>query len=284
VLLQQGEAVAGEHGSPSAPRSQSGQRVLPISGFVICQDEEQHIEACLRSLSSCREIIVVDSGSSDGTLAIVEKLRREGLPIVLLQQAWLGYASQKQFALRHATQAWCLSLDADERLDDKLQGSLADLIAAEADVSGWMLKRLPSAMGDARPPPNLVYAKPILRLVRRGGAHFDESALVHEGLVVAGAVRIAKRGLIRHERRLPFDEQLAKELRYARLKATERVARGRRPSLLRLLFNPAMYFLRLFVFHRWFLCGRAGFVHAVTGAIYSFSAETMHFELHRSRR
>ncbi len=257
---------------------------LPITGFVICQDEEPTIVACLRSLSRCREIVVVDSGSTDSTVALIEALRdAEGLPIRLLHQPWLGYAAQKQFALDQATQPWCLSLDADERLDEAAQASLDDLIAAGPEVGGWLLGRLPSRMGDFGPPPRSVYAKPILRLVRREGTSFDAEALVHEGMRVPGTVRVSRTGLIRHERVLPFADQITKELTYARLKARERVLKGRRPSVLRLLANPALYFFRLYVLHRWFLCGRPGLVHAVTGAIYAVATEAMHFDEYAAR-
>jgi glycosyltransferase involved in cell wall biosynthesis len=215
---------------------------LPISAFVICQDE-------------------------DG-----------GLPIRLMHLAWRGYAGQKQFALSQASQPWCLSLDADEQLDEALQDSLPTLIGVDAGTDGWRLRRRPSRIGTFGPPPEVVFAKPILRLVRNG-AHFDEAALVHEGLIVRGTVRTARIGLIRHDRQLAVADQLRKELGYARLKATERVMRGRRPSYLRLLVNPFLYFFRLFVLHRWFLCGHAGLVHAFYGAVYSFTAEAMHFEL-----
>lgn len=54
--------------------------MLPISAFIICQNEERVIEACVRSVSFCAEIVVVDSGSTDATLAILERLRAEGCP------------------------------------------------------------------------------------------------------------------------------------------------------------------------------------------------------------
>ena len=257
---------------------------LPISAFVICKDEEAGIAACLESLRACAEIIVVDSGSTDRTIAIVEELRAWGMPILLLHQDWRGYAGQKQFALDHATQPWCLNLDADEWLDETLQSQLAALLEVEDAVAAWRLRRIPASLYGRRPLPRGIYPKPVLRLLRRGRARYDLEALVHEGLIVDGGIRDCNRGAIQHERRLGVEDQLRKELVYARLKATQRVNQGRSPSYVRLIFNPPVYFVRIFILHRWFLCGRVGFVHAVTAAIYAFATEAIHFEMSRQQR
>jgi glycosyltransferase involved in cell wall biosynthesis len=256
---------------------------LPISAYVICKNEERHIARCLASLAACAEIIVVDSGSTDGTLAIVRELIQSGLPVRLMHQDWLGYAAQKQFALEQTHQPWCLSLDADERLDARLQGELPRLLSADASVAAWRLKRLPTSLFGAGRVPHGVYPKPVLRLTRRGRARYDIETLVHEHIHVDGRVRDCRYGVIEHEKSLALEEQLRKEMLYARLKATQRFNHGQPPSLLRLVFNPVLYFLRLYLMHRWFLAGRPGFVHAVTGAIYAFATEATHFELWRAR-
>ena len=120
---------------------------------------------------------------------------------------------------------------------------------------GWRLKRLPTTLEGFGPTPRSIYAKPILRLVRRGSARFDERVFVHEGIVRDGAVRDAPHGLIWHDQQLTFQEQIRKQLVYAELKASERIARGRTASLLALVFTPLFYFLRFYFKHRWFLCG-----------------------------
>ncbi len=121
------------------------------------------------------------------------------------------------------------------------------------------------------------------RLVRRGRARFDPALLVHEGLVADGETLIARRGLLRHERSLPLDEQMRKEIAYARLKAEQRLGLGRKPSALKLILNPPIYFLRIFFWNRFFLCGWAGFIHAATGAIYSLMTEAIHHQLYYAR-
>ena len=81
---------------------------LPISATVICKNEEVCMPACLASLDSCAEIVVVDSGSTDSTLAIIRDFLARGWPIRLIERGWPGYAKQKQFALEQATQDWVL--------------------------------------------------------------------------------------------------------------------------------------------------------------------------------
>jgi glycosyltransferase involved in cell wall biosynthesis len=230
------------------------------------------------------EIVVVDSGSADATPAIVGEFIRRGFPIRLINQTWLGYARQKQFALDHATQPWVFSIDADEWLDEALRASLPRLMAAHESVAGWKVRRSLTLYGRSKPVSRWTRPEHILRLVRRSRARFDPSLIVHEGLVAEGETPIARQGLLRHERSLPLDEQMKKEIAYARLKAEQRLKQGRRPSALKLLINPPIYFLRIFFWNRFFLCGWAGFIHAATGAMYSLMTEAMHRQLYRARK
>jgi glycosyltransferase involved in cell wall biosynthesis len=257
---------------------------LPISATVICKNEEACIGKCLSSLEGLAEIIVVDSGSTDGTLAIVEDFSRRGFPIRLIHQPWLGYARQKQLGLDEASSPWVLSIDADEWLDDDLRADLPRLAAAEESIAGWQLRRTLTLYGRLAPVSLWTRPENILRLVRRGRAHFDADLIVHEGLIPNGETAIARKGLLRHERGLPLDQQMKKEIVYARLKAEQRVALGKKPSRLKLLLNPTIYFLRIFFWNRFFLCGWAGFIHAATGATYSFMTEAMHRQFYYARK
>lgn len=250
---------------------------LPISAFIICKDERASLGPCLESLSACQEIVIVDSGSTDGTLELIESFAQRGWPIRLFHNEWPGYARQKQFALEQCTSPWCLSLDADERLDDVLQQQLPQLIRDPA-ISGWKIRRSDRLYGYGYPPAG-VHLTPILRLVRRAeSTRFDITALVHEGLSVAGQVRLVKRGKLLHDKLIPIESQVQKEARYGFLKAHQRIERGRRSSSARLIFMPIYYFFRIYVLNRYFLCGKAGLVHAMTGAIYSSLTEAVHIE------
>jgi glycosyltransferase involved in cell wall biosynthesis len=270
--------------SPLRPSDPTARQTLAASAAIICLNEAACVGKCLQSLGGFAEIIVVDSGSTDGTLAIVDEFARRGFPVRLISQPWLGYARQKQFALDQATQPWVFSIDADEWLDDELRASLPRLMAADDAVSGWKVRRSLTLYGRLKPVSRWTRPEHILRLVRRGRARFDPALIVHEGLVAdEGETPIARQGLLRHERTLPLNEQMKKEIVYARLKAEQRLKLGRKPSTLKLLFNPPVYFLRIFFWNRFFLCGWAGFIHAATGAMYSLMTEAIHRQLYYAR-
>ena len=256
---------------------------LPLSVFIICKNEEASLGRCLESLPSCAEIVVVDSGSEDRTIEIIEGFIGRGFPIRLIHRDWPGYAPQKQFALEQTTQEWALSIDADEWLEVSLRDALPALMEGSRNVVGWRLPRADTFSGCDLPPRG-VHRHAILRLVRRGCARFDTARLVHEGLIADGMVRNARHGFLRHDRSLPIQEQMVKEINYAWLKAAERIRAGKRPSLLKLLFNPSITFARIFFLDRFFLCGRPGFIHACTTSTYAFLTEAIHYQMDRERR
>jgi glycosyltransferase involved in cell wall biosynthesis len=255
-----------------------------LSAAVICLNEAACIGKCLESLRDCAEIVVVDSGSTDATPAIVDEFVRRGFPVRFIHQPWLGYARQKQFALDQTSEPWVFSVDADEWLDDELRASLPRLVKADESVAGWRVRRSLTLYGQAKPVSRWARPEHILRLVRRGRARFDPALIVHEGLVADhGQTPIARDGLLRHERSLPLYEQMKKEITYARLKAEQRLKQGRKPSTLKLVFNPPIYFLRIFFWNRFFLSGWAGFIHAGVGAMYSLMTESIHRQLYATR-
>ena len=77
---------------PVRPSEPPARVVLGLSAAVICLNEADCIGKCLESLRDCAEIVVVDSGSTDATPAIIDDLVRRGFPIRLIHQPWLGYA------------------------------------------------------------------------------------------------------------------------------------------------------------------------------------------------
>lgn len=255
---------------------------LPISAYLVCKDEAVCIENCIRSLSVCAEIIAVDSGSTDGTVQILERLQAEGLPLRIIQREWPGFSLQKQFALEQCTQPWALNIDADERLDADLRSSIAGLIAAPEAVAGWKIPRRPYLIGYGYVPRG-VHEGRMLRLVRRTKVRYDTRLLVHESLVVDGEVRIAKRGALLHFRTFTIDQQVTKELHYASLKVQQLINEGKTVRPWRLVLSPAVYFIRYYLYRRMFRCGLPGFIQAATASLYAFLVEARFYQVKDTR-
>lgn len=265
----------------SAPHTEESQR-LPLSAFVICFNEAERIENCLRSLAMCSEIIVVDNGSTDGTQEIIQSLAAEGLPIQLIHEEWRGYGAQKQFALDHCTQDWLLSIDSDERVSQKLAAILPQLLA-DTSVEGWAITRYDYINGYGYVPPR-AHERYHNRLFRKGKGWFDPTDKVHEGLRIEGRVKKAKPGGLLHFSPIPLHEQMLKENKYSTLKAQMKRERGKAPSPLKMLISPLIFTLRWYFRHGLWRCGWGGFIHAAKGGIYSFLTEAKRWEAEAMER
>jgi glycosyltransferase involved in cell wall biosynthesis len=250
----------------------------PISAFIICKNEAAVLGDCIESLDFCREIVIVDSGSTDGTLALIESYVEQGYPIRLVSNAWPGFAKQKQFALEQCREPWCLSMDCDERLDAKLKAYFTETSPDDWKLSSYAMLRRDYLPGYGYQPP-FVHAKAFLRLVRKGTARFDDSTLVHEALIGTGPIHVIRTGAILHFRNMSIKEDIAKTSTYADLKAKEQFARGRRTNSLRLFFKPAGWFLKSYIAHRNFLCGKPGLIYAMMFAQYAFLVEAKLYRL-----
>jgi glycosyltransferase involved in cell wall biosynthesis len=232
-----------------------------LSACIITYNEADRIEACLRSLSFCDEIIVVDAHSTDATRA-----RAAALGARVIERDWPGYRSQKQFAVDAAQHDWVLCLDADERLSAALQTEiLARRAGGFASVAGYSVPRITDYFGRFLRHGN-AYPDRLVRLFdrRRGGWRGDE---IHENTQVTGAVgRLT--GHLEHYSYRSLTDHLNRMQRYADLMAQALYARGRRCGLTPVVLNPLWRFVRGYVLRLGFLDGWRGLVFALIEANY----------------
>lgn len=253
-------------------------KTVPISAFIICKNEASSLGACLESLDICREIVIVDSGSTDGTLELIENYRASGLPIRLVHHDWPGFAQQKQFALEQCTSAWCLNMDCDERLDEDLRAELLKIDLDDHGIAGYSMRH-PNYLPGYGYPPQLVHSKQRTRLVRKERARYDLNVLVHELLIVDGEIRKLARGRLLHFRNLSLQEDFSKLNGYSRLKALEGHRRGKTSNAFKIALKPIAQFLKFYVMQRYFLCRTPGFILAVSVAGYVFMTEAKLYRL-----
>lgn len=194
---------------------------LPLSGVVITRNEADRIARCVGSMRDlCREVIVLDSGSTDATATIARDLGAR-----VEQQAWQGFAAQKNAAIAMASQPWVLLLDADEWLEAPARDALRALFAGGLDRADvWLLQRRTHFLGHAMRFGSFA-REPVHRLFR---AHLRHGLrAVHEYLDVAGSTVRTSTIVLEHDTARSADEYWNKLQRYARLWAEERHAEGR---------------------------------------------------------
>ncbi len=232
-----------------------------LSACIITYNEADRIEACLRSVSFCDEMVVVDSHSTDGTREIASSLGAR-----VIERDWPGYRSQKQFAVDSAAHDWVLCLDADERVTARLRSEIEALRAAGfPDCAGWSIPRITDYFGRFLRHGN-AYPDRLIRLLdrRRGGWIGEE---IHENTRVSGRVE-RLRGHLEHFSYRSLTDHQNRMARYADLMAHSLYSRGKRCGLLKVLVNPFWRFSRGYFIRLGFLDGWRGLVFALVEANY----------------
>jgi len=235
---------------------------MPLSVAIITRNAASQLESCLASVTFAEEVVVVDSGSTDGT---IELATRRGARVIAKE--WLGFGPQKQFAVESASNDWVLCLDADESLSEELRTSI---------------------IAELKAPRGLVYAMPrcnrfLGRWLRHGEGYPDWSVRlfhrkhaqwgnepVHEKVATALPV-LRLRGDLLHDSAETLEKYLDKQNRYTSLQAESLRSAGRRANVLQLVLSPSIRFIKFYLLRLGFLDGVPGLVHIAIGCMNTFN-------------
>lgn len=233
-----------------------------LSITIITKNEAHNICECVRSVAFADEVVVVDCGSTDDTVALA---RAEGATVY--EMDWAGDGPQKNRAIDRATGDWFFSLDADERITPELAREIRAAIERE-DVNGFRVPRLSMFAGRFMHHggwrPDYTW-----RLARRGCARYTETWM-HAHLQVQGATGTLRESIIHYSYR-SMEAVLEKLDRYSSGGARDMAERNRKGSLGKAIAHGGWAFVRSYVLQRGFLDGRFGFMLAV------FNAETTYY-------
>lgn len=234
---------------------------MPLSVVLITQNAAAQLPDCLASVAFADEVVVVDSGSSDGT---AEVAARYGARVVANE--WLGFGRQKQFAVEQAAHDWVLCLDADERVSPELAASLVRALTAPTAPVYRMARRNRFLGRWLRHGEGYPDWSP--RLFDRRQARWSDDA-VHEKVLYAASPGTLEGDLL-HESAEDLGRYLAKQNRYSTLAAQELHRRGRRAGIAELALSPLVRFLKFYLLRLGFLDGMPGLVHIAVGCMNSF--------------
>ncbi|MES2534469.1 MAG: glycosyltransferase family 2 protein [Pseudomonadota bacterium] len=232
---------------------------MKLSVIIITKNEADNILACLESVRFANQWIIVDSGSTDGTVEIA----RAAGATVIESTDWPGFGPQKNRALDAAEGEWVLSLDADERIPEALRDEILAAIKDPAH-SSYALPRLSSFCGHFIRHGGW-YPDYIVRLFLRDSARFSD-ALVHESVIVrSGNTGKLQTPIVHYS--YPDDQACLRKLeQYSTLGARQAFAAGKRGGLGKAVLHAVSAFLRSYVAKRGFLDGRAGLMVAISAA------------------
>ena len=247
---------------------------LPISAFLVTFNEAEHIAEVLDALKDFAEIILVDSGSTDGTQDIA---KAKGAKVV--HQDWLGFAKQKSFAMSLCQYDWVINVDGDEILSPDMIKHIRELHEPEANIA--MRLYFEDVFWGAPMSPHSG-KRSIVRVFHRSKAQYPPDRKVHENVVLTKGVSTVKvQGLVTHFGYNTTELLMQKKNKYSSLKAIEKLEKGKKPSLLKLCTIFPLTFIKSYFLQRMFLSGKRGIVHAHIEAMYAFLKEAKLFEQHQ---
>jgi glycosyltransferase involved in cell wall biosynthesis len=247
------------------------QNRLPLSVAVITLNEEKNLARCLESVRGlASEIVVVDSGSTDGTGDIAKSFGAQ-----FTFEKWQGHVAQKNLALGKCSQPWVLCLDADEEVSPELAASIqARFNTGEPVENGCEVNRRTFYLGQWIW--HAWYPEWRVRLVRKSSARWVGRD-PHDALEVSATTgRLA--GDLLHYSYKDLNDHLHKTLKYARLSAREMQRAGKVPRFSNLLFSPALAFLKKLLFKQAWRDGWRGWLIAYSAFLGVFAKYAYMFE------
>lgn len=234
----------------------------PLTLVLITRNAANLLPGCIASAQGlAAEVVVVDSGSDDATVAVARSLGAR-----VEHADFRGFGPQKQLAVSLASHDWVLCLDADERLTPALLLSMQEALAAPQAPAYRFARRNRFfgrylRHGEA-------YPDWCVRLFDRRQANWSDDA-VHEKVIVNGQTATLAGDLL-HDSAEDIGTYLNKQNRYTDIQADILFAAGKRATPLKLIGSPFARFLKFYVLKRGFLDGPAGFAHIAIGSFFAF--------------
>lgn len=248
-----------------------------ISACVIVYNEERKLRRCLESLRWCDEIVVLDSFSTDNTVAVAREFTEH-----VHQQRWLGYVGQRNTVRELSSCPWLLFMDADEEVSPALRDEILEEFAAgKTRILGYEFPRQVYYLGKWIRHGEW-YPDVKLRLFRKEFGR-TEGVEPHDHVVVNGPVK-RLRNPIWHYTYDNVVDHLNRLNRYSTITAQQRFAAGDRLRRADLILHPFFRFLKGYVLRRGFLDGTHGLAVAAISAFGAFLKYVKIWELQQTHR
>ncbi|MBZ4683378.1 MAG: glycosyl transferase family 2 [Fusobacteriales bacterium] len=237
---------------------------MGLSVGIITFNEEKKIEKTLEAIKEIAdEIIIVDSYSTDKTVEISKKYNAK-----IFIEEWKGFGKQKNSVIEKCNNEWILLIDADEVVSKELADKIKKIISnKENEYNVYKLNRCSICFGK-----EIKYGgwsnDYVVRLFKKGKATLD-NAIIHETFITKEKIGKIKEKLY-HYTYLDLEEYFNKFNSYTSKGALKRKEKGKKASILSIIFNPIFKFIKMYIFKLGFLDGFYGFILGVLAYIYNF--------------
>lgn len=250
---------------------------LPLTVLIPCKDERLNIRPCIEAAREIAgEVLIADSGSTDGTLDIVDQLG--GCRVIRREYRHSG--DFKNWAIPQARESWVLIVDADERVTPALANEITQTLRHPKHDGYWIYRE--NYFLGHRIRHGVWRRDKVLRLFRRDGARYVGDTDHAELHVSSGNIgRLQNR--LQHYTYWTYDQYFRKFHRYSLQQAERWHAQGRRPSYLKLLTSGPLRFAQSYFIEAGFLDGLPGLQVAALTGFYSFAKQARLWELHAAR-
>jgi (heptosyl)LPS beta-1,4-glucosyltransferase len=236
-----------------------------LSVVIIAKNEAGLLPDCLQSVAWADEIVMLDSGSQDDSVAVAESLGAK----VFTHVDWQGFGKQRQLAQSYASHDYILMIDADERVTPELRQSIEQTLTAPDDNQVYSCARRNLFLGRFMRHSGW-YPDRVNRLYANQRYRYNDN-LVHESLNTNGAKVVPLNGDLLHLTCRDFFAFQRKQLRYAEEWANQRHQAGKRCGYLSILTHTLGAFCKTWLLRAGFLDGKQGLLLAVVNAQYTFN-------------
>lgn len=227
---------------------------MKISALIITFNEEKHVKEAIENVFFANEIIIIDSYSTDRTVAIAQSYPE----VKVIQRGFVNYADQRNFAISQAAFPWILFIDTDERITPALKNEILATVQSNPIANAFQFRRL------------FFYEKTPLRfsgwqtdknyrLFKKANCHYNPSKIVHEKLIVEGESSILKNKLL-HFSFQNFENYKLKMIQYGKMKAIEAFQKKTIPNGYHFYIRPTYQFLYQYFIRLGILDGKKGII------------------------
>lgn len=249
-------------------------KLIPLTIFIIAKNEADRIAATLNpAMKLAEDVLVVDSGSTDGTQGLCESIGAR-----VLYNEWAGYGLQKRFAEDNSKFSWLLNLDADEVMPVGLVEELRDLFKDGApDVKAWEIPIAEVFPGESQPH-RYAYSLAPVRLYSKEVGRYSESP-VHDRVVLEPNTNVHRlKNRIHHFSTRSLAHEMQKFNNYSDMQVSDLAKRGKTLPGWRLFTEFPFAFFKAYFLRRHFLRGQYGYMVAMNYAMFRHLRVAKHLE------